>query len=484
LEDVISGVFELNPAGLAYDSRRVRPGFVFFAIKGFKRDGHDYIPEAVDRGAVAVVVERDVAVPAGTRSLKVQNAREALALSAARFFGHPGRRLRVIGVTGTNGKTTTTHLISAVYQAHGTRVGLIGTLYTRIGDLVMEGERTTPESLDLQALLRRMVDEGITTVVMEVSSHALALHRVTGLEFDVAVFTNLTQDHLDFHADIEDYYKAKERLFTRLALGGAKNGPKFAVINRDDRYGERLIGSITSPVITYGVGAADVRARDIVLRGNGTDLVVEGSWGRKAVSLRLVGEFNVYNALAGFAVGVAEGFSIDRTALALENVEPVSGRFEHIDVGQDFTVVVDYAHTPDGLENVLRAARALTRARVIAVFGCGGDRDPVKRPVMGEIAGRLADFTVITSDNPRSEDPLVIINAVETGIKAAGQARYAVQPDRREAIRQALNLARTGDMVVIAGKGHENYQIIGDQKLPFDDREVAREVLRGMQPKR
>lgn len=484
MERGLSGVFELNPVGLAYDSRQVGPGFVFFAIKGFKHDGHDYISDAVDRGAVAVVVERDVAVPAGIRSFKVRDVREALALSAARFFGHPGRQLRVVGVTGTNGKTTTTHLVSAVYQAQGERVGLIGTLYAKIGDLVIEGERTTPESLDLQALLHRMVDEGITTAVMEVSSHALALHRVTGLEFDVAVFTNLTQDHLDFHADIEDYYKAKERLFTGLAGRGAKKGPKLAVINRDDPYGERLIGSTTVPVVTYGVGAADVRGRDIVLRGNGTDLVVEGFWGRTPVSLKLVGEFNVYNALAGFAVGVAEGFSVDRTARALEGAKPVSGRFEHIDAGQDFTVVVDYAHTPDGLENVLRAARTLTRERVITVFGCGGDRDPAKRAVMGEVAGRLADFTVITSDNPRSEDPLAIIDAVETGIKAVGRERYAVQPDRREAIRQAFQLARAGDMVVIAGKGHENYQIIGDRKLPFDDREVAMEVLREMQPKR
>jgi UDP-N-acetylmuramoyl-L-alanyl-D-glutamate--2,6-diaminopimelate ligase len=473
----------MNPAGLAYDSRRVGPGFVFFAVKGFKHDGHDFVSEAVARGAAAVVVERDVAVPARIRSFKVRNTREALALSAARFYGHPGRRLRVIGVTGTNGKTTTTHLISAIYRVQGARAGLIGTLYTRIGDLVIEGERTTPESLDLQNMLRRMVDEGITTVVMEVSSHALALHRVTGLEFDVAVFTNLTQDHLDFHAGIEDYYKAKEQLFTGLTGRGAKKGPKLAVINRDDAYGERLIGSTTARVVTYGTGVADVRGRDIILKRNGTDLVVEGSWGRTPLSLRLVGQFNVYNALAGFAVGMAEGFPVDRTARALENAKPVPGRFEHIDIGQDFTVVVDYAHTPDGLENVLRAARSLTRGRVITVFGCGGDRDTAKRGLMGTVAGRLADFTVITSDNPRSEDPLAIIRAVEAGIKTAGQERYAVQPDRREAVRQALNLAGAGDMVVIAGKGHENYQIIGDQKLPFDDREVAREILMEMQPK-
>ncbi len=483
MEGGLSGVFEMNPAGLAYDSRRVGPGFVFFAVKGFKHDGHDFVSEAVARGAAAVVVERDVAVPARIRSFKVRNTREALALSAARFYGHPGRRLRVIGVTGTNGKTTTTHLISAIYRVQGARAGLIGTLYTRIGDLVIEGERTTPESLDLQNMLRRMVDEGITTVVMEVSSHALALHRVTGLEFDVAVFTNLTQDHLDFHAGIEDYYKAKEQLFTGLTGRGAKKGPKLAVINRDDAYGERLIGSTTARVVTYGTGVADVRGRDIILKRNGTDLVVEGSWGRTPLSLRLVGQFNVYNALAGFAVGMAEGFPVDRTARALENAKPVPGRFEHIDIGQDFTVVVDYAHTPDGLENVLRAARSLTRGRVITVFGCGGDRDTAKRGLMGTVAGRLADFTVITSDNPRSEDPLAIIRAVEAGIKTAGQERYAVQPDRREAVRQALNLAGAGDMVVIAGKGHENYQIIGDQKLPFDDREVAREILMEMQPK-
>ena len=479
LEEYLKKIFEVNPAGLAYDSRRVQPGFVFFAIEGFQQNGHDFIPEAVERGAVAVVAEKNVAVPLGVVCVRVPNAREALALSAAKFYDYPGEKLRVIGVTGTNGKTTTTHLISGVYQEQEGKVGLIGTLYAKVGDTVIEGERTTPESLDLQALLRRMVDEGVTVAVMEVSSHALSLHRVTGVEYDVAVFTNLTQDHLDFHRDIEDYYRAKESLFTRLGESPNKQGAKLAVINADDPYGKKLLSVSGGKVVTYGVqNAADFRARDIVLKGDGTDLVIESPQGEIPLTLKLVGEFNVYNALAAFAVGVTEGFAVDRVVRALESAIAVPGRFERVDAGQDFTVVVDYAHTPDGLENVLRTARALTRGKVIALFGCGGDRDPLKRPVMGEVAGRLADFTVLTSDNPRSEEPMAIIAAIETGIKAVGHGRYTVEPDRREAIKEAFRRAGPGDIVVLAGKGHENYQIIGDKKLPFDDRQVAREVLK------
>lgn len=475
----LSEVFELNPAGLAYDSRRVEPGFVFFAIPGFRQDGHEYVGDAVQRGAIAVVVEKEVKKPAGVSVVRVRDSRRALALAAARFYGHPGQRLRMVGVTGTNGKTTTTHLISAIYRARGEKVGLIGTLYARIGDVVVPEERTTPESLDLQELLRRMVDAGVTVVVMEVSSHALALQRVAGVEYDAAVFTNLTQDHLDFHKDLEDYYRTKELLFTGLKTSGGKQGLKLAVINADDRYGPRLASASGGRVVTYGVdNRAGVRARDIVLKESGADFTVEGTWGKTPLRLKLAGGFNVYNALAAFAVGWAEGFPPEDVARALENAEAVPGRFERVDAGQDFTVVVDYAHTPDGLENVLQAARALTRGEVIAVFGCGGDRDSTKRPMMGEVAGRLADFTVVTSDNPRSEDPQRIIAAIETGVRRSGRTRYTIEPDRRKAIKEAFMRAKTGDIVVLAGKGHEDYQIVGTQKLPFDDRKVAAEVLR------
>lgn len=481
MREELDKVFALNPSGLAYDSRRVKPGFVFFAIKGFVEDGHDYVADAVGRGAAGVVVEKVVAVPAGIPLFRVADTRLALALAAARFYGFPGRRLRLVGVTGTNGKTTTTHLIRALYQALGEKVGLIGTLYAKIGDVVIPEERTTPESLDLQALLHQMSEEGATTAVMEVSSHALALKRVAGLEFDVAVFTNLTQDHLDFHRDAEDYFKAKAELFTEFIKPGVKSRPKLSVLNIDDPYGVRLSAVTNSRIITYGIDrAADVCARDIVLTGAGTGFVAEGSWGQVPVKLKLVGRFNVYNALAAFAVGLGEGVPPEEMAQVLEGVPAVPGRFEQVDMGQDFTVVVDYAHTPDGLENVLRAARALTRKRLIVVFGCGGDRDPTKRPVMGELAGKLADFTAVTSDNPRSEDPLAIISAIEAGLRRTGTQKYVVEPDRRQAIAVALQQARSGDVVVIAGKGHEDYQIIGDAKLPFDDRKVTAAILRDL----
>ena len=480
MEEELAKIFALEPAGLAYDSRRVEPGFVFFAIKGFQDDGHFYVGDAVQRGAIGVVVERPVVAP-GVAVVRVPSTRRALALAAARFYGYPAHRLFTVGITGTNGKTTTTHLIEAVYRAQGRKTGLIGTLYNKIGGIVLPGERTTPESLDLQALLRRMVDEGVEVAVMEVSSHALALERVTGVEFDVAVFTNLTQDHLDFHQNLEDYFAAKARLFTALNEPGVKSRPKAAVLNADDPYGPRLASLSGGKVITYGVEkAADVQAREVLLTANGTGFTVESPWGQAAVHLELVGRFNVYNALAAFTVGGWEGFPPQEVAQALGSAAAVPGRFERVDAGQDFTVVVDYAHTPDGLANVLQTARALSRGRVIAVFGCGGNRDPLKRPVMGEVAGRLADFTVITSDNPRSEDPLTIIAAIEAGIRSAGQGRYLTEPDRQEAIKKAFRYARPGDVVVLAGKGHEDYQIIGDKKLPFDDRKVAAAVLREM----
>ncbi|MEW6182596.1 MAG: UDP-N-acetylmuramoyl-L-alanyl-D-glutamate--2,6-diaminopimelate ligase [Bacillota bacterium] len=473
----LSKIFELDPAGLAYDSRRVEPGFVFFAIQGFQLDGHDYVGDAVQRGAAAVVVEKDIEEPAGVAVFRVPDSRAALASAAARFYGYPAQRLRMVGVTGTNGKTTTTHLISAIYGAQGEKVGLIGTLCARIGDVVVPEERTTPESLELQALLRRMADAGVTVAVMEVSSHALALQRVAGVEYDVAVFTNLTQDHLDFHKDLEDYFRTKELLFTGLKAPAGKQGSKLAVVNADDRYGVRLASTSGGRVLTYGVeNPAGVRARDIVLKESGADFTVEGTWGKTPLRLKLAGGFNVYNALAAFATGFAEGFPPGDVARALENAGSVPGRFERVDAGQDFTVVVDYAHTPDGLENVLRAARALARGKVVVVFGCGGDRDSTKRPLMGEAAGRLADFAVVTSDNPRSEDPRKIIAAVETGVRSAGQTRYIIEPDRRKAIKEAFTRAQPGDIVVLAGKGHEDYQIIGTQKIPFDDRKVAVEV--------
>ena len=461
--------------GLAYDSRRVEPGFVFVAIRGYNTDGHLFLNEAAARGAPAVVVEDRRAVPPGTAWVQVPDTRRALALLAAAWFGHPDRSLKVVGVTGTNGKTTTSHLIRWLYRTAGFATGLCGTVQNLVGDTPWPVERTTPESLDLYGLLAAMRDNQVRTAVLEVSSHALVLSRVAGIEFDVAVFTNLTQDHLDFHGDMDGYLAAKARLFHSLGETDYKGGAKFAVVNADDPYGEALARRSRVPVMRYGVrNPADVWASGLEGGPAGTSLTVHGPFGALPVRLPLPGLFNVYNALAACAVGAGEGLPPEILRRALEEFTGVPGRFEPVDRGQDFTVLVDYAHTPDGLENVLRTARSFTRGRLWVVFGCGGDRDRGKRPLMGEIASRLADVSVLTSDNPRSEDPLAILREVAAG--AAG-GKHVVEPDRAAAIRLALTGAQSGDTVVIAGKGHEDYQIVGNRRLPFDDRIQARMIL-------
>lgn len=462
--------------GIAYDSRRVRPGYLFVAIKGMVTDGHRYIDDALERGASCLLVQDEKVLPDdGTPWVRVENTRRDLGRIAAAFFGYPSERLHLTGVTGTNGKTTTTHLVAALYQLRGP-VGLIGTIHNRIGDQVLPVERTTPESPDLQELLRRMVDGGVKRAAMEVSSHALSLYRVEGCRFRAAVFTNLTQDHLDFHRDMNEYFQAKASLFLRL------DQDAVSVINIDDQYGARLARMLGDRAITYGMEeGALVRAVDPGIGPRGTMLTVESAWGRFPLELRLVGRFNIYNTLAAVALGLAEGFSPDEITRAVSEVKGVPGRFEPVYRGQDFGVIVDYAHTPDGLENVLLAARKITSGRVIAVFGCGGDRDRTKRPLMGRIGGKRSDLAIITSDNPRTEDPLAIIEDVEQGIREVKDAsEYLVIPDRREAIGRAIEEAGTGDIVIIAGKGHEDYQIIGRTKHPFDDRKVAAEKLEAM----
>lgn len=481
---------DLNSAitGIAYDSRQVKPGFLFVAVKGFRADGHDYIRQAVEQGAAAVVVEREVGLPAGTAWAVAPDTRRALALLSSRFFGNPSARMKLIGVTGTNGKTTTTNLLAAVLTAAGQRVGLIGTIHNRIGHRILPVKHTTPESTDLQQLLGEMAGEGVNACVMEVSSHALALHRVDGCEFDVAVFTNLTQDHLDFHRDMEEYLESKLKLFSGLAAPGQKKGVKYAVINADDAGAERFKKAAGGTVYTYGVkGPADVWAENIRVGARGVHFTVRGKWGRCPLNLKITGLFNVYNALGAFTASAAMGVPTEIIRDALESTRGVPGRFELVDSGQDFAVIVDYAHTPDGLENILKTARQIAEGRLITVFGCGGDRDRAKRPLMGEIAARYSDYAVLTSDNPRTEDPLKIIDEIEEGVRpAAEKGRYAVEPDRRRAIRLAVGMAQRGDVVMIAGKGHEDYQIIGTQKLPFDDRQEAAAALRevgfGTQP--
>jgi UDP-N-acetylmuramoyl-L-alanyl-D-glutamate--2,6-diaminopimelate ligase len=457
--------------GLSYDSRTVGPGQLFVAIPGFKADGARFAQEALVKGAAAVVAEKALFLD-DPRIISCPNARCALAILADRFYGHPSGKLKVVGITGTNGKTTTTYLIRSILKQAGERTGLIGTIRYLIGEESYIAPNTTPESLDLQRLLAGMVEERVSTVVMEVSSHGLALERVKGCEFKVAVFTNLTQDHLDFHPTMEDYLLAKLRLFEILEKGN------IAVVNADDPIAERVIQAASKAgIITYGLsGRARVRAKAIFLSQKGTEFVVTWEEGQIPVKLKLPGKHNVYNALAAFGAGLALGFSNGLLVKGLESLEGVSGRFELVDEGQPFAVIVDYAHTPDALERLLSAVREITRGRVLCVFGCGGDRDRKKRPMMGRIATNMAGYTIITSDNPRTEDPEVIVKEIEEGVVPGSQ--YEIVLDRKAAIRRGMDLTREGDSVVIAGKGHEDYQILGTAKIHFDDREIVREALR------
>jgi UDP-N-acetylmuramoyl-L-alanyl-D-glutamate--2,6-diaminopimelate ligase len=447
---------------LAYDSRKVGPGTLFFCVPGEKVDGHEFGSAAVEAGAAGLVVERELEVQ--VPQVVVADARAAMAPLAARFFGDPTKELRVVGVTGTNGKTTTAFLVREILEAAGVRCGLLGTVRQVVGGVEEEVERTTPEAIDLQATFRRMLEAGDRACAMEVSSHALALHRSDAIHFEAALFTNLTQDHLDFHGGMEEYYAAKRLLF--------EMGPRTAIVNADDPYGSRLAGEFECTTFSAAGAKADFSATSVSFDATGAEFTVDGT----AVRTRLPGEFNVANALGAIAAGAGLGVSVDIAAEGLARAERVPGRFEPIDEGQPFAVLVDYAHTPDSLENVLRAARQLTEGRLIAVFGAGGDRDRDKRPKMGRAGAALADLSVITSDNPRSEDPDAIIAEIVVGTEGAP---VEVEPDRRAAIASALGQARSGDTVVIAGKGHEQGQEFADgSKVPFDDREVAREELR------
>lgn len=468
-------------SGIKHDSRQVEPGDLFVAIRGTEVDGHRFIPHAVSRGAAAVLCE----VPPETRRVPVvtvPDTRRALPLIAAQFYGHPSKQLRLIGVTGTNGKTTTTNLIRRMLVEAGHRTALLGTINTIVCDMERPSKLTTPESLDLQEAFRDMVNCGTSYAVMEVSSHALALHRVDSCEFDVGVFTNLTQDHLDYHQTMENYREAKATLFRRLGstyFGEPKAGAKAGVINVDDPTGEYMRTACSVRVITYGIQRpADVSANEISFSSAGSRFVAETPMGKVEMRLLLAGRINIYNALAAMSVAAVEGIPLSVQKAALESVPPIPGRFERVDAGQKFFVVVDYAHSPDGLLNVLRASRDMSSGKVIVVFGCGGDRDRKKRPIMGRIAGELADLAIITTDNPRSEDPETIIDEIEAGIKETPpRLGYRREVDRASAIRQAIFGAGPGDVVLIAGKGHENYQIFRDRTIHFDDREVAREVL-------
>jgi UDP-N-acetylmuramoyl-L-alanyl-D-glutamate--2,6-diaminopimelate ligase len=452
-------------SSLAYDSRDAGPGALFFCVSGFRVDGHDFAPRAVEAGAAALVVERPLGL--GVPEVVVPSVRAAMAPAAARFHGDPTERLQVVGITGTNGKTTTAWLVRHLLESAGTRTGLLGTVASVVGGREEPVERTTPEAIDLQATFARMEDAGDRACAMEVSSHALHLHRVDAIHWAVAVFTNLSRDHLDFHESMEEYFLAKRRLF--------QAQPGTAVVNADDEHGWRLAAE--TGAVTFGVRReADWRALDVRGGLTGSRFRVASPRGEAEIDSPLPGAFNVSNTLAALAAASALGVSLEDAAGALTGFRAVPGRFEPVDEGQEFAVLVDYAHTPDSLENVLAAARGLTEGRVIVVFGAGGDRDRGKRPLMGEIATRAADVAIVTSDNPRSEDPEAIIAEIVAGAGAGAEAIV----DRRAAIARAVEAAAPGDVVVVAGKGHEQGQeFAGGRKEPFDDVAVAREALRG-----
>jgi UDP-N-acetylmuramoyl-L-alanyl-D-glutamate--2,6-diaminopimelate ligase len=464
----------LEISSLAYDSRRVQGGTLFFAIQGEKADGHNFIPAALQHGAVAIVSERAPQAELASRWVRVPKLRRALSHAARSFYHHPESKLQLIGITGTNGKTTSAYLIESILNAAGKRSGVFGTIEYRIGDQTLPAPNTTPESLDLISAFGHLVAIGSKAVVMEVSSHALAQERVWGLPFSAAVFTNLTRDHLDYHKDFEHYFEAKRRLFEGLGTPP----PEVAVINVDDPWGVKLLELPYPRRISYGVeGDAQVKPKQMVHNPTGLEGIVQSPAGKVEIDSPLVGRANLANILAATATGIGLGIPIRKVEEGIACLKAVPGRFERIDEGQPFLVIVDYAHTDDALRNVLKTARELTRNRLIALFGCGGERDRSKRPLMGEAAGSLSDFVVLTSDNPRSEDPLRIMSDALVGLQKTGKPYFA-EVDREVAIRKALEEARPGDVVVLAGKGHETYQILKDGPIPFDDREVSRRILR------
>ncbi len=456
--------------GLAFDNRAVEPGTLFFCVPGFTRDGHDFAPDAVARGASALVVARPLGL--GVPEVVVDDVRAAMARAAARFFGDPTAELAVCGITGTNGKTTTAFLLRSLLEASGRACGLLGTVKSVVGGVERPVVRTTPEAIDLQRAFRAMLDGGDIACAMEISSHALELRRAEGIHVAAAVFTNLTQDHLDFHPSMEDYFQAKRRLFASALT-------RVRVANADDAHGRRLAEEFGG-TLTFAIGSeADYRATDLEFGFAGSSFTARTPDGDFAVSIGLPGHFNVLNALGAWAAARALGAEPAAIAGALPGAACAPGRFEPVDEGQPFAVLVDYSHTPDSLENALRAARHLAAGRVIAVFGAGGDRDRAKRPLMGEIAARLADVALVTSDNPRSEDPEAIIAEILDGIGPDAPARVEHDADRRASIQRAVSMAGPGDVIVIAGKGHEQGQEFADgRKEPFDDVAVAREALR------
>jgi UDP-N-acetylmuramoyl-L-alanyl-D-glutamate--2,6-diaminopimelate ligase len=467
---------EIEIRQVACDSRKVQPRALFFALHGAKVDGNSFIRDAVGRGAAAVASESGppATMLASVPWIQVREERKALAIAAANFFDHPALALKLVAVTGTNGKTTTTSLVDAIIKASGAKTGLFGTIayQTPRGDY--PAPNTTPESVDLQGFLAEIRDLGGRYAVLEASSHALAMDRLWGCHFAAAVFTNLTREHMDYHKNFDNYFEAKRRLFEGTGAGT----PDVALVNVDDEYGRRLAG-FAKRTVTYGLeSAAQITAKKFQLTFAGLEFTAQTPSGKVQVLSKLVGRINVYNILAAIGAAQALALSNETIEAGIRNLEIVSGRFQRIDLGQPFQVIVDYAHTDDALENLIRTARELnSKGRIVTLFGCGGEKDRTKRPVMGEVAGRLSDLTILSSDNPRSEDPLKIINDIVVGLQKTS-GKYLIEPDREKAIGLALDKARAGDTILLAGKGHENYQILADKTLEFDDRDVASRLLR------
>ena len=466
--NLIKGDINIEVKEIQYDSRKIKKGDVFFAVEGYNLDGHKYIQNAISNGAVAVVCQKNIEEHSNVTVIRVEDSRKALAVSAANYYKNPSRNMKMIGITGTNGKTTSAFMIKAILEQKGYKVGLIGTIANYIGEKKIHTERTTPESLELQELFKQMVDAGVDYCVMEVSSHSLSLDRVYGIEFCESIFTNLTQDHLDFHKTFENYFNAKLKLF-KLS--------KSSVINIDDAYGEKAYSLITSSKLSYGLSHnADIMASDIKMNSRGSKFTLEYKGNSFEIELKIPGNYNVYNALGSIAVCLNMGIDIDVIKLGLQGVQ-VPGRCELVANSHNlgFEIILDYAHTPDGLENIVKTVREFTEGKLICVFGCGGDRDKTKRAIMGKIGSELSDMSIITSDNPRSEDPMQIIKDVVSGIE---KQNYEIIENRRAAIKRAIEIARIGDVIVIAGKGHEDYQVLKEKIIHFDEREVVSEIIK------
>jgi UDP-N-acetylmuramoyl-L-alanyl-D-glutamate--2,6-diaminopimelate ligase len=465
---LIKGSIDIEINKIQYDSRKVQQGDIFFCIEGYKVDGHDYIKDAIDRGASVIVCQKDIEILEQCTVIKYENTRKALSLCSANFYDNPSNKMKIIGITGTNGKTTSTYMIKSILEKAGYKVGLVGTIANYIGKNRVTAKRTTPESLELQQLFKEMVDEEVEYCIMEVSSHSLSLNRVYGIKFSQGLFTNLTQDHLDFHKTFDEYFKAKFKLF---------ENSENSIVNIDDKYGEKIYRLLGGEAQTYSLNnKSDLQAEDIGLHSRGAEFYIRHNEEKIKLGVNIPGKYNVYNALGSLAVCLNEGIDMTYVVNGLKEVT-VPGRCEIVtrNYKLGFDVIIDYAHTPDGLENILKTAREFTKKRLISVFGCGGDRDRTKRPIMGDIGSSISDVAVITSDNPRTEEPISIIHDILKGVKGDN---YVVVENRREAIKKAIYIAEKGDVIVVAGKGHEDYQILKDKTIHFDEREVVEDIIK------